>query len=53
MKKGILLEDAKTFFIEKLGERTITVDDAPLIEEFKGFWKDIMSEGKRFNKQAE
>lgn len=43
----------KDVFYREIGERTITVDDAPLIEEFKGFWKDIMSEGKRFNKQAE
>ena len=31
----------------------MTVDDAPSIEEVEDFWKDIWSEEKGFNEQAE
>ena len=33
--------EMRRIFIEKLGEKTITVDDAPSIEEVEDFWKDI------------
>ena len=44
--------DTKIFFW-KIGKETMTVDDAPSIEEVEDFWKDIWSEEKGFNEQAE
>ena len=48
----IFKSDVKTFF-QEIGKETITVDDAPLIKEVEDFLKDLQSEGKGFNKQAE
>ena len=36
-----------------IGKETITVDDAPSIEDIEDFWKDIWSEEKGFNDQDE
>ena len=48
----IFKRDAKKFYRE-IGKQPITVDDAPSIEEIEDFWKDIGSEEKGFNEQAE
>ena len=37
----------------EIGKETMTVDDATSIEEVVDFWKNIQSEEKGFNEQAE
>ena len=48
----IFKRDAKMFYPE-IGKESVTADDGRSIEEVKDFWKDIQSQEKGFNEQAE
>ena len=49
----MIFETVAKKFYREIEKETITVDDAPLIEEVEDSCQDIWSEEKGFNEQAE